>query len=98
MMSAVASIRKKYIKVAFYFNRQDARKNFINLKSRYELELIREFGSGITFQENRGITSAIYISKKSDIEDRSLWKEQYKWFKDNLEKFEEYFRTRIKHL
>lgn len=98
MLSAVASIRKDFIKVGFYFNRQDARKNFINLKSKYELELIEKFGKGLTFQENRGVTSVIYIRKQSDIKDLSLWKEQHEWLKENLEKFDKYFRTRIKQL
>ena len=47
-------------------------------------------------QANAG--SSVTLKTYSDFMEKSDWPNQFAWFKENIEKFDKFFRTRIKQL
>lgn len=46
----------------------------------------------------RNQRSAVTLKIHKDFRDRASWAEQFEWFKDNLEKFDKFFRQKIQEL
>ena len=64
-------------------------------KSEIEIEM----GSKLEWRENSEKTSSqIALFDDFDLSKQDKWEEQHKWFKENIEKFDQVFRKRIKKL
>ncbi len=98
-MSAVCGVRDNFIRIDVYLGGDDAKNYFHKLRNNYEDEANTHFDNKLVWEElPDGKVSIISFRKDADVSDRSLWNEQHEWFKVNLEKFDEYFRPKIKSL
>jgi len=99
-MSVYANMKKdKQIGISLRMKGANTKENFMKLKSKYFDELAKIFGNEIEWYETdsgkRGVVNLIYRIDPSIKED---WKNQYKWLKENTEKFYMFFSSKIKEL
>jgi hypothetical protein len=99
IFSAVASYRDNYQRVEFFINGNDAKQIFDILKNKYETQSLNEIDKNLIWNrmEDR-IASCISLIRNVNISDRSDWENQFNWFMDKLEKFDTFFRPKIKDL
>ncbi len=98
-MCSVASVRDNFNRVELDLNGPDATNRFLELKNKYEQESYNEIDENIIWDIVEGKQmSWIYIRQDADINDRTKWEEQFKWLMETLEKFDAFFRPKIKAL
>jgi len=98
-ISAICSVKSNFIRIDINIGGDDAKRKFNALRNKYELDSKSAFGSELIWNElPEAKQSIIQFQKDTDVWNKSLWKDQHEWFKVNLEKFDKYFRPKIKTL
>lgn len=98
-IAAICSTRDNFIRVDFNINESGSKDRFNKLKSLYEIDSKNQLGEDISWNELPNAKySNINIKKEANVRDRNLWKEQHDWLKATVEKFDKYFRPKIKGL
>jgi hypothetical protein len=98
-MSAICSVRDNFIRIDVNIAGENAKEKFNLLKEKCELDSKSSLGEDIVWDELPGAKqSIIQLRKNIDVRDLRLWNDQHEWFKTNLEKFDKYFRPKIKDL
>jgi len=99
-LSAVASYRDNLQRVDFFFNTKDAKDVFDLMKDKYEEISRLEIDPNVVWNRMDGkVNSGVSLVKENiDVTNRADWENQFTWFIDNLEKFDAFFRPKIKLL
>lgn len=98
-IAAICSVRDDFIRIDVNIAGPDAKNNFHKLKNLYEEDANKHFDSTLEWNElPNAKASIINLKKDAQVSVRGLWSEQHEWFKENLEKFDKYFRPKIKAL
>ena len=97
--SAVVSMRDNFIRIELYMGGPDAKNDFFKLKNQYEIDANKYFDGQLTWHElPEAKVSTAQIKKSANTANRSDWGEQHEWFRKNIEKFDKFFRPKIKAL
>ncbi|MDP4291002.1 MAG: DUF4268 domain-containing protein [Bacteroidota bacterium] len=98
-LAAVASVRDGSIRVELNINSSNSKEQFNILKSKYQELAVTEIGNDVFWNElpERRV-SLVSLEKKANVADKTYWPDQHKWFLDTLEKFDKFFRHKIKDL
>ncbi|NMC60533.1 MAG: DUF4268 domain-containing protein [Candidatus Methanofastidiosa archaeon] len=98
-MSAICSVRNNFIRIDVNIAGENAKEKFNLLKSKYELDSKSKLGDEILWDElPEAKQSIIQFRKDIDVRDKKQWNDQHEWLRSNLEKFDKYFRPKIKEL
>lgn len=98
-ISAVCSVKNPFIRIDVNITGPSAKDNFKTLREKYESDSKITLGEEIIWDElPNAKQSIIQFKKVVNVKNRSSWNEQFEWFRENLEKFDKYFRPRIKNL
>lgn len=98
-MASIASFWDGFIKVEMYINTENAKEQFNSLKNHYYESSVVEISKDIKWDElPENKASKISLIKDANPNDKSDWKNQFKWFIETLEKFDKFFRPKIKNL
>lgn len=99
LMAAVVSVRDNYLRVEFLIDGPNSKSNFSQLKEKYESVSHSAIDEQIVWDEipNKRV-SFVYLKKEFNIGDHTQWKSQHEWMKNTLEKFDKFFREKIKIL
>jgi len=98
-MSAICNVRDSFIRIDVNIAGDGAKEKFNILKDKFESDSKNIFGDELIWDElPNAKQSSIYYKNYVDVKNRSLWNDQHDWFKLNLEKFDKYFRPKIKSL
>jgi len=96
-MSAVHSVRDKFIRVEFLINGNDSKEKFDELKEKYELDSYDKIDNQLIWDKLEGRNvSWVYIQKDVDVNNKSDWPNQFQWILTNLEKMDDFFRPKLK--
>jgi hypothetical protein len=97
VLSVVISVTKKFIRVEFDIQ-DDRDKSIINeLRLKYEAESKSSIDESIVWDGIEGKKmSWAYLVKDFDVTNRNKWTEQFEWIRDNVEKFDRFFRPIVK--
>ena len=96
-MSAVHSVRDKFIRVEFLINGNDSKEKFYELKEKYELDSYDKIDNQLIWDKLEGRkVSWVYIQKDVDVNNKSDWPNQFQWILTNLEKMDDFFRPKLK--
>jgi hypothetical protein len=96
-MSAVHSVRDKFIRVEFLINGNDSKEKFDELKEKYELDSYDKIDNQLIWDKLEGRkVSWVYIQKDVDVNNKSDWPNQFQWILTNLEKMDDFFRPKLK--
>ncbi len=97
--SATVSVRDNFIRIELIVKGDNAKDNFFKLKNKYESDADVHFNGELQWLELPDAkVSSILIKKSANTSKRSEWEEQFEWFKENLEKMDNYFRPKVKVL
>jgi hypothetical protein len=101
IISTWNSVTNRYgpeIRVELYFSGANARQHFAAIEQKREL-IERAIGSSLTWHNPPGNKQfRIYTRQDADFLNESLWPQQQKWLKDNLELFKNVFSPFIQKL
>ncbi|HPW36829.1 MAG TPA: DUF4268 domain-containing protein [Syntrophorhabdus sp.] len=98
-ISAIMSVRDNLTRVELSINAENAKELFRKLKEKYEQESYEKVDPGLIWDEMpEKKVSMIYIKKEANVTQKSDWKNQHQWYMETLEKFDRFFRPRIKQL
>jgi hypothetical protein len=99
-LSAVASYKYNFQRIDFFFNMKDAKDVFDLMKDKYEDTSRKEIDPNVVWNRMDGkVNSGVSLVKENiDVTNRADWENQFTWFIDNLEKFDAFFRPKIKLL
>jgi len=79
--------------------RSKVKSDFDNLYRIAHVDSYNEINPYLNWERmERNQRSAVTLKIHWDFRDKSSWTEQFKWFKDNLEKFDLFFRPKVKDL
>lgn len=98
-LAVVCGVRDNFIRIDVYIDGPEAKNNFHKLKNDFEEDSKEALGNDLQWEElpDRQ-ASIINLKKEADVSNRSLWNEQHMWLRENIEKFDKYFRPKIKEL
>jgi hypothetical protein len=98
-MAGIVSVRDNFLRVEFLIDGPNSKTNFKTLKERYETESKDQIDPNIIWDELPDKRVAyVGLKKDFDINNKAQWKTQHEWLKINLEKFDRFFRNKIKEL
>lgn len=98
-ISATCSVRDNFLRIELNIYETDSKNRFNKLRALYESDSKSQIGEELTWNESLGTKySTISIRKDTDVKNQSLWNEQHLWMRTMLEKFDKYFRPKIKEL
>jgi hypothetical protein len=98
-MSAVCSVKSNFIRIDVNIAGEFAKEKFKKLRDKYEIESKTYLGEELLWDElPEAKQSIIQFRKDIDVKNKDLWFDQHEWFRLNLEKFDKYFRQKIKEL
>ena len=67
------------------------------MKADYYDESIEVLGSSVVWDELDGKkNSMVYIDLKANVNKKAEWEKQFIWLKEHLERFDKFFRPKIK--
>ena len=98
-LSAVSSVRDNFIRIDFILRSDTAKDDFAKLKEKYEQSSYDEISGELIWDElpdRKG--SLIYLKKEAPVSDKEDWDNQHQWFMENIEKFDNFFRDKIKKI
>lgn len=98
-IAATVSVRDNYLRIEFLTVGANSKNNFNILKEKYESDSYIEIDSQLLWDEipDKMVTS-VFLKKEFNISDKTQWKSQHEWLKIHLEKFDKFFRNKIKTL
>jgi len=98
-IAAICGVRDNFIRVDVNINEKGGKTRYNRIRDLYQEDLMKVFGPELVWNELPNAKySMINIRKDADVSNRTLWNEQHEWLKDTLEKFDGYFRPKIKSL
>lgn len=99
LISATVSVRDNFLRVEFLIDGSNSKNNFRLLKELYEADSLIQIGERLCWDElpERAVAS-VYLKQSFDISNKSQWRNQHQWLKDTIEKFDNFFRTKIQSL
>lgn len=98
-MAAVSSVRDKFIRAEFLINTDNSKQDFRILKEKFENESYLQIDNKLVWDEIPDKKVAgVFLKKEVNVEDRTDWENQHQWFMETLEKFDKFFRSKIKQL
>lgn len=98
-LAAVHSVRDNFLRIEFLIRSTSSKEDFHKLREKYEELSYKEIEEGLIWEElpdNK--LSWAYLKKDANVNDKSDWSNQHQWFLENLEKFDKFFRPKIKQL
>ncbi|NVJ46472.1 MAG: DUF4268 domain-containing protein [Cytophagia bacterium] len=98
-LAVSASVRDNFIRLEFNIFGSDAKPRFDLLQTQFE-DLSRQQIDPTLIWERMDdkIMSGVFLKKKFKISDKEDWPNQFAWIKDKLEKYDTFFRPKIKEL
>lgn len=98
-LCAVASVRDNFIRVEFDLEGQQANEHFSRLKEEFEQSSYEELDRGVQWESpDDKMGCWVTLRKTTNVLDRNDWPNQFQWFMTNLERFDAFFRPKIKKL
>lgn len=98
-MSAIHSVSQDFIRVEMTINKADSKSVFNLLKTKYEDLSKEQIHKDVVWFENpEKRASLVYLRKEVNVSDRSLWQDQHQWLLEYIEKFDKFFRPKIKEI
>jgi len=98
-LSTYINTREQFIGISLIIKGANKTETFNTLKEKFERDASQKISSELEWRElPEAKESQIRLLKEFDPLDRSTWSQQHEWFKDYLEKFEQYFRPKIRTL
>lgn len=98
-LAVSASVRDSFIRLEFNIFGPDAKPRFDVLQSQFEELSKQQIDSGILWDRmDDKIMSGVFLKKKFKISDKEDWPNQFAWIKEKLEKYDAFFRPKIKDL
>lgn len=98
-MGAVINLKDKFNRVDLYINTETSKEDFRILKEKYEQASYDQINSSLVWDELPDKKmSWIYVKSDANVKDRKDWTSQHQWFMETLEKFDKFFRPKIKQL
>lgn len=98
-LSATANTRDNKITVELNIDTSISNERFNKLKQDYEESAKEEINQDLIWRKLPDKKSSyIVLEKHVDIYDKDNWDEQQRWLKENLEKFYNFFKPKIKNL
>ena len=98
-MSAITNAQKGWIAIGVWVGGTNRKNRFNFLKEKYEKLSFEKISKDLVWSEKpERKNDEIRLTFNTDPSDRSKWKEQHEWLKDNLEKFYKFFHEKVKHV
>ena len=98
-IDAICGVREEFTRLDVIIGGPNAKSNFFALKNKYEEDAKSALSNNLQWNDlPDGKISTITFRKDADVSNQSLWSEQHEWFRENIEKFDKYFRPKIKQL
>ncbi len=98
-MNALVNTRDNRISVTVSFTGPESKARYHKLHDKYEAESKEKIDASVEWEElPEANESRVRIDNKADIKLKAHWEEQHKWLMENLEKFDAFFRPKIKLL
>lgn len=98
-LSAIMSVRDNFIRADLYINTETSKEDFRKLKEKYQQDSLHFISDNVIWEEVPDKKmSWIYLKKAANVKDRKDWANQHQWFMETLEKFDKFFRPKIKQL
>ncbi len=98
-LAAASSVRDNFLRAEFLINTDTSKEDFRKLRDKYETLSYEQISESLIWDElpeNR--VSWVYLKKEANVEDKTDWNNQHQWFMETLEKFDKFFRPKIKQL
>lgn len=98
-LSATVGVRDNFLRIEFLIDGPNSKNNFHTLKNKYESESYSEIDSNLCWEElpDKRVSS-VYLKRDFNVSNKAEWKNQHEWLKLNLEKFDKFYRSKIKEL
>ncbi len=98
-MAATSSVRDNFLRVEFLINTDTSKDDFRKLKEKFETTSYDEIDTDLIWDEipDKKV-SWVYLKKDANVRDKNDWDNQFQWFMVTLQKFDEFFRPKIKQL
>jgi hypothetical protein len=98
-MAATSSVRDNFMRVEILINTDNSKNDFKNLKSKFEKLSYEQISENLIWDElpDKKVSS-VFLKKDANISNRKDWKNQHEWLKETLEKFDNFFRIKIKQI
>ena len=98
-MAAVSSVRDDFLRVEFLINTPNSKEDFKKLKDKYEKLSYEKISEQLVWEAlpDKKV-SWVYLKRDANVSDKSDWKNQHQWFLETLEKFDKFFRRKIREL
>tara|TARA_B100001964_G_scaffold228663_1_gene280081 strand:- start:60 stop:1001 length:942 start_codon:yes stop_codon:yes gene_type:complete len=94
---ALVNSRDNKISIFLCISGTNAKKRFHALRENYEKESLKALGKNLEWRELPDAKeSHVRLVREADIFKRTEWGKQHKWFKDNIEKFHQFFAPKVK--
>jgi len=98
-MAAVSSVRDNFLRVEFLINTDNSKEDFRKLKEKFEQQSYEQISKDLIWDEIPDKKmSWVYLKKEANVNNKSDWLKQHQWFMETLEKFDKFFRPKIKKL
>jgi len=98
-MSAIMGVRDNFSRVELSIGSENAKEYFQKLKEKFEQESYEKIDDGLIWDEMpEKKVSMIYLKRDAKVSQKSDWDSQHQWFMETLEKFDKFFRPKIKQL
>lgn len=98
-LAAVSSVRDNFLRVEFLINSDTSKEDFRKLKEKYETQSYEQIGENLIWDELKDKkVSWIYFKKDANVSERNDWNNQHQWFMETLEKFDKFFRPKVKQI
>lgn len=98
-LSATVNSRDNSLNIWLNLTGERAKENYDKLREiSYEISL-KEVSKDLVWDRMEGRKmSAVMLKASGDFTDRGAWKEQFQWFKENLERFSNFFKPLVAKL
>lgn len=98
-ISASVVKRDNFIRIELIVDGAKSKENFKILLDKYEVDSRDKIDKNIIWDELPDArVCSIYIKKEVDVTNKKDWNNQHEWFKENIEKFHNFFSPKIKNL
>ena len=98
-LSASVNSRDKSVNIWLNIMGENAKENFDKLHDQYYNNSLTEISQDLVWDKMEGRKmSAVMLKSNGDFSDKSDWANQFIWFKDHLEKYTKYFKTKVAKL
>jgi hypothetical protein len=98
-IAAQVNSREKLIGIWLLILGENHKENYDKLRKKAAKESIKKISSKIEWErQNENIRSVIMLKKDANIADKNDWENQFKWFKEYLEKYVHFFKPIIAEL